>query len=131
MGDSLLVDSRRIPALDRHVARLTRLIARACSPAMPDKEVCGRSKRIGAGADEVDMAVAVAVDTVADDVGREELRLANFAVRRALGGRAQVAPLHELQGGKELLGEKGRATAVIGKGGNRRQGVLVAQEAAE
>src|SRR5690606_1957793 len=78
-----------------------------------------------------DAAVAVAVDAVFQDVCRQELRLADFAMRRAARRGAERAVLHELQRRIELIGEEFRATAVIGERCDGRDGVFLAEEAAE
>ena len=77
------------------------------------------------------MSVAIAVDAIAYHVDREELGLADLAMGGTLGGRAEVSPLHEGQGRVQLLGKVCGATAVVSEGGDGRQRVLVAQEAAE
>src|SRR3546814_14821739 len=101
MGDGLLIDAGSVPALDCHIVRLSLLVAGTGPPAMTDQEVCGGDKRVGTGADQIDMSIAVAVHAIADDIGREKLGLADFAMRRPLGGGAEVAPLDRLKGGLE------------------------------
>src|SRR5690606_23903895 len=66
-GNSLLVDAGRIPALDGAEIGLARLVAAAGAPAVAAQEVCGGGERIGLRADEIDAAVAVAVDAVFQD----------------------------------------------------------------
>src|SRR5690606_41305364 len=99
MGDGPLIDAGSVPALDRHIVRLPLLVAGTRPPAMTDQEVCCGGKRIGTGADQIDMSVAVAVDTEADDVDREKLGLAEFAMSGTLRGRARIAAGDEGQRG--------------------------------
>src|SRR3546814_13576313 len=65
--------------------------------------------------DLIDMSIAVAVHAIADDIGREKLGLADFAMRRTLGGGAEIASLDKLQGGIELLGEIRSEERRVGK----------------
>ena len=77
------------------------------------------------------MAVAVAIDAVFQHIGRQELRLADFAVRCAARVRAQVAALDEGQRRVELVGEIVGTAAVEGQRRYSRQRVFLAHEAAE
>lgn len=95
------------------------------------EEIRCRGQRIGAGTDHVDAAVTVAVGAEAHDVARQKLRLADFTMCSTLGLRVQITFGDELERGIELVGEIFRTTAVIGKGRNSRQRMLVAHIAAK
>src|SRR5690606_23431264 len=103
-GDGALVDLCGIPALDRAIVRFARLIACAALPAVADEEVRGRMERVRLVA-QVEMGAARTADTVFQDVCRHELGLADFAMHRAYGLRAEVALIDELESGIELAGE--------------------------
>ena len=61
------------------------------------------------------MAVAITISAVADDVERQELRLADFAMRCTLCSGAEITAGNELQGSVKLFGKLCRTAAVIGK----------------
>ena len=98
---------------------------------MTAQEVGGRGKGVRLGADHVDMAVAVAIDAEFQHVGRQELRLADFAMGSTARIGAQVAALDEVQCRIELIGEIVGAAAVKRQRRDGRKRVFLAHEAAE
>src|SRR5690606_8164291 len=89
-GDCLLVDAGVVPALDGGDVGFAFLVAGAGAPAVAAQEVGGGGQRVGARADQVNAAVAVAIDAELDDVLGQELRLADFAMRGTDRVGAQV-----------------------------------------
>src|SRR5437764_12093984 len=117
LGDRLLVHRRGVPGLDRGVIRLARLIARAGLPAVAFEESRRRSERIRG---HVEIAGAVR-----QNVLRQKLRLADFAVHGAARAGREHAAIDQLQRRIELVGEVFGAPAFVGERGNGGEHVLV------
>jgi hypothetical protein len=96
-GGRALIDLSRVPGLDDREIGFARLVARAGLPAVGLKEIRRRAKRVGG---DVEIAGAVS-----QDVLRQELRLADFAVHGAARAGRQHTTIDQLQSGIELLGE--------------------------
>ena len=89
-GDGLLIDARGVPALNSDEVRLALLVTSAWLPAMSAKEICCRGERVGTRTNHVDMTVAISIRAIADDIARQELRLAHGARPAALQAQTCV-----------------------------------------
>ena len=83
------------------------------------EEICRRGQRVGRD-------VETAAGAVVQDVLGQELRVADLAVHRAARARREDPAIDQRQRRVELVGEIGRAPAVIGERRDSRQGVLIA-----
>jgi hypothetical protein len=85
----------------------------------------------GAEVLQVDMAVAIAVDAVVDDVFGQHLDHADLAGPGALGvHRVEIAVFEQFERGEDLRAEDMRAAAVMGERDQRVERVVVALEGA-
>src|SRR5258707_14773155 len=91
--DGVLIDLSGVPCLDGCEIRFAGLVARAGLPAVCSKKIRRRAKRVGG---DVEIAGAVS-----QDVLRQKLRLADFAVHGAARACRQRAAIDQLQGGIE------------------------------
>src|ERR1700687_3987329 len=115
--DGALIDLRGIPGLDGCEVGLSRLVSRACAPAVRPQEVRGRVQRIG--------RVVEIAGAIGQNVLRQKLRLADFAVHGAVRRRREGTAIDQLQRRIKLLGEVLRAAAIVGERRDRREHVLI------
>src|SRR5882672_12845342 len=82
------------------------------------EKICRRGQRVGG-------VVETSAGAVVQDVLGQELRVADLTVHGAARAGREYPTIDQCQSCIELLGEIGRATAVIGESGYGRQNVLI------
>src|SRR6266702_7260903 len=116
--DGALIDRSSIPCLDGCKIGFAGLVSCARAPAVALEEICRRGQRAS-------RRVEASAGAVAQDVLGQELGMADLTVHGAACARREDSAIDQRQSCVELLGEIGRAAAVVSESWDSRQSVLI------